>query len=215
MGHWIHRGWASQADCCPLLPVLQLTYLPPPWGECRSSEMGLDFFPVYSITACRIDCETRYIVENCNCRMVHMPGQCQGRGGHRAPPGTTWDLLCISQPDGKHLANSTSIQRGTILGRLLFGTQTFRGHRETSTLATKTGPWCPEVSTGLETVPPNVQHVCQLFAVSGYLDACNCCILMWCMFTHPDVCCFRPDVSFLASKCPALFQMRQSPSASK
>ncbi|EHB09148.1 Amiloride-sensitive cation channel 1, neuronal [Heterocephalus glaber] len=52
----------------------QLTYLPPPWGECRSSEMGLDFFPVYSITACRIDCETRYIVENCNCRMVHMPG---------------------------------------------------------------------------------------------------------------------------------------------
>uniref|UniRef100_G1R292 Acid sensing ion channel subunit 2 n=1 Tax=Nomascus leucogenys TaxID=61853 RepID=G1R292_NOMLE len=52
----------------------RLTYLPPPWGECRSSEMGLDFFPVYSITACRIDCETRYIVENCNCRMVHMPG---------------------------------------------------------------------------------------------------------------------------------------------
>uniref|UniRef100_A0A8C3CNV7 Acid-sensing ion channel 2 n=1 Tax=Cairina moschata TaxID=8855 RepID=A0A8C3CNV7_CAIMO len=51
-----------------------LTYLPPPWGECRSSEMGLDFFPVYSITACRIDCETRYIVENCNCKMVHMPG---------------------------------------------------------------------------------------------------------------------------------------------
>ncbi|XP_021233438.1 acid-sensing ion channel 2 isoform X2 [Numida meleagris] len=26
------------------------------------------------ITACRIDCETRYIVENCNCKMVHMPG---------------------------------------------------------------------------------------------------------------------------------------------
>lgn len=59
------------------LSILQLTYLPPPWGECRSSEMGLDFFPVYSITACRIDCETRYIVENCNCRMVHMPGGCQ------------------------------------------------------------------------------------------------------------------------------------------
>ncbi|XP_053870591.1 acid-sensing ion channel 2-like [Malaclemys terrapin pileata] len=52
----------------------RLTYLPPPWGECRSSDVGLDFFPVYSITACRIDCETRYIVENCNCKMVHMPG---------------------------------------------------------------------------------------------------------------------------------------------
>ncbi|NWQ99413.1 ASIC2 protein, partial [Paradoxornis webbianus] len=53
---------------------LGLTYLPPPWGECRSPELGLAFFPVYSVTACRIDCETRYIVENCNCRMVHMPG---------------------------------------------------------------------------------------------------------------------------------------------
>ncbi|XP_031990322.1 acid-sensing ion channel 2 isoform X2 [Corvus moneduloides] len=52
----------------------RLTYLPPPWGECRSPELGLAFFPVYSVTACRIDCETRYIVENCNCRMVHMPG---------------------------------------------------------------------------------------------------------------------------------------------
>ncbi|XP_054848799.1 acid-sensing ion channel 2 [Eublepharis macularius] len=52
----------------------RLTYLPPPWGECRSSDFGLDFFPIYSITACRIDCETRYVVENCNCRMVHMPG---------------------------------------------------------------------------------------------------------------------------------------------
>ncbi|XP_020641282.2 acid-sensing ion channel 2 isoform X3 [Pogona vitticeps] len=52
----------------------RLTYLPPPWGECRSSDFGLDFFPIYSITACRIDCETRYVVENCNCKMVHMPG---------------------------------------------------------------------------------------------------------------------------------------------
>lgn len=30
------------------------------------------------MTACRIDCETRYIVENCNCRMVHMPGERHG-----------------------------------------------------------------------------------------------------------------------------------------
>lgn len=70
----------------PLLPLLQLTYLPPPWGECRSSEMGLDFFPVYSITACRIDCETRYIVENCNCKMVHMPGRCAPGGEAGTPP---------------------------------------------------------------------------------------------------------------------------------
>ncbi|KAG7234770.1 hypothetical protein INR49_003984, partial [Caranx melampygus] len=52
----------------------ELTYLPPPWGECESKALESGFFQVYSVTACRIDCETRYIVENCNCRMVHMPG---------------------------------------------------------------------------------------------------------------------------------------------
>uniref|UniRef100_A0A8C7Z987 Acid sensing ion channel subunit 2 n=1 Tax=Oryzias sinensis TaxID=183150 RepID=A0A8C7Z987_9TELE len=52
----------------------RLTYLPPPWGECVSRALESGFFQVYSVTACRIDCETRYIVENCNCRMVHMPG---------------------------------------------------------------------------------------------------------------------------------------------
>lgn len=55
----------------------QLTYLPPPWGDCRDRPMDSDFFSSYSITACRIDCETRYLVENCNCRMVHMPGKNQ------------------------------------------------------------------------------------------------------------------------------------------
>ncbi|XP_030204408.1 acid-sensing ion channel 2 isoform X2 [Gadus morhua] len=52
----------------------RLTYLPPPWGECESKALESGYFPAYSVTACRIDCETRYIVENCNCRMVHMPG---------------------------------------------------------------------------------------------------------------------------------------------
>ena len=50
--------------------------------------MDLDFFDSYSITACRIDCETRYLVENCNCRMVHMPGEALGPSARRggAPP---------------------------------------------------------------------------------------------------------------------------------
>ncbi|XP_043939754.1 acid-sensing ion channel 1 [Protopterus annectens] len=52
----------------------RLIYLPPPWGDCKSTPIDSDFFDTYSITACRIDCETRYLVENCNCRMVHMPG---------------------------------------------------------------------------------------------------------------------------------------------
>lgn len=55
--------------------LLQLIYLPPPWGDCKVTAMDSDFFDSYSITACRIDCETRYLVDNCNCRMVHMPGK--------------------------------------------------------------------------------------------------------------------------------------------
>ncbi len=57
------------------LSVLKLVYLPPPWGDCKATPMDSDFFSTFSITACRIDCETRYLVENCNCRMVHMPGK--------------------------------------------------------------------------------------------------------------------------------------------
>lgn len=58
----------------PWLPS-QLIYLPPPWGDCKATTGDSEFYDTYSITACRIDCETRYLVENCNCRMVHMPGE--------------------------------------------------------------------------------------------------------------------------------------------
>lgn len=57
--------------CCFLS---QLQYLPPPWGDCKSTPIDSEYFSTYSISACRIDCETRYLLENCNCRMVHMPG---------------------------------------------------------------------------------------------------------------------------------------------
>lgn len=68
------QGFCKLFLFCVFSP-LQLTYLPPPWGECESKALESGFFEVYSVTACRIDCETRYIVENCNCRMVHMPGE--------------------------------------------------------------------------------------------------------------------------------------------
>lgn len=55
--------------------LFQLQYLPPPWGDCKSTPIDSEYFSTYSITACRIDCETRYLLENCNCRMVHMPGE--------------------------------------------------------------------------------------------------------------------------------------------
>ncbi|KAM6918392.1 acid-sensing ion channel 1C isoform 5-T5 [Xenentodon cancila] len=60
-------------DCYPV-NFTTLQYLPPPWGDCKSTPIDSEFFSTYSITACRIDCETRYLLENCNCRMVHMPG---------------------------------------------------------------------------------------------------------------------------------------------
>lgn len=59
--------------------LFQLQYLPPPWGDCKSTPIDSEYFSTYSITACRIDCETRYLLENCNCRMVHMPGMISER----------------------------------------------------------------------------------------------------------------------------------------
>ncbi|KAF3856610.1 hypothetical protein F7725_017333 [Dissostichus mawsoni] len=70
LGFGVAPGFQTFVSC----QEQRLTYLPPPWGDCKASAMDSDFFNTYSITACRIDCETRYLVENCNCRMVHMPG---------------------------------------------------------------------------------------------------------------------------------------------
>ncbi|KAF7208160.1 acid-sensing ion channel 1B isoform X3 [Nothobranchius furzeri] len=70
LGFGVAPGFQTFVSC----QEQRLTYLPPPWGDCKSTPINSDFFSSYSITACRIDCETRYLVENCNCRMVHMPG---------------------------------------------------------------------------------------------------------------------------------------------
>ncbi|XP_056090930.1 acid-sensing ion channel 1B isoform X1 [Rhinichthys klamathensis goyatoka] len=70
LGFGVAPGFQTFVSC----QEQRLTYLPPPWGDCKSTPMDSEFFSTYSITACRIDCETRYLVENCNCRMVHMPG---------------------------------------------------------------------------------------------------------------------------------------------
>lgn len=72
------EGGAGSADLRDFFldcSLPQLLYLPPPWGDCKSSPFESTFFTNYSMSACRIDCETRYLAENCNCRMVHMPGQ--------------------------------------------------------------------------------------------------------------------------------------------
>uniref|UniRef100_A0A671TYZ9 Acid sensing ion channel subunit 1 n=1 Tax=Sparus aurata TaxID=8175 RepID=A0A671TYZ9_SPAAU len=70
LGFGVAPGFQTFVSCQQQL----LQYLPPPWGDCKSTPIDSEFFSTYSITACRIDCETRYLLENCNCRMVHMPG---------------------------------------------------------------------------------------------------------------------------------------------
>ncbi|XP_014378697.2 acid-sensing ion channel 1 [Alligator sinensis] len=70
LGFGVAPGFQTFVSC----QEQRLIYLPPPWGDCKAITGDSEFFDTYSITACRIDCETRYLVENCNCRMVHMPG---------------------------------------------------------------------------------------------------------------------------------------------
>ncbi|XP_065714849.2 acid-sensing ion channel 1 isoform X1 [Patagioenas fasciata] len=70
LGFGVAPGFQTFVSC----QEQRLIYLPPPWGDCKATAGDSEFYDTYSITACRIDCETRYLVENCNCRMVHMPG---------------------------------------------------------------------------------------------------------------------------------------------
>ena len=48
----------------------RVTFLPPPWGKCNPEKPGNphDFFNKYSISACRISCETKMVVKQCKCR---------------------------------------------------------------------------------------------------------------------------------------------------
>ncbi|XP_026862239.2 acid-sensing ion channel 1A isoform X1 [Electrophorus electricus] len=70
LGFGVAPGFQTFVSC----QEQRLLYLPPPWGTCKAKLLHSDFFSTYSISACRMDCETRYLVENCNCRMVYMPG---------------------------------------------------------------------------------------------------------------------------------------------
>uniref|UniRef100_A0A8C8SAE4 Acid sensing ion channel subunit 1 n=1 Tax=Pelusios castaneus TaxID=367368 RepID=A0A8C8SAE4_9SAUR len=101
LGFGVAPGFQTFVSC----QQQRLVYLPPPWGDCKSTPIESDFFTNYSITACRLDCETRYLAENCNCRMVHMPGE----GPHFRPsplhfiPGThglspSASAVCLHPP---------------------------------------------------------------------------------------------------------------------
>ncbi|XP_056409634.1 acid-sensing ion channel 1C-like isoform X1 [Hyla sarda] len=70
LGFGVAPGFQTFVSC----QQQQLTYLPPPWGDCKDSAFTSPYFDKYSISACRIDCETRLILKECKCRLVHMPG---------------------------------------------------------------------------------------------------------------------------------------------
>ena len=55
----------------------QIKFLSEPYGKCISTDSpipGFEIeFPKYSISACRITCEAKFINSYCGCKMVHMP----------------------------------------------------------------------------------------------------------------------------------------------
>nr|XP_028596821.1 acid-sensing ion channel 4 isoform X1 [Podarcis muralis] len=73
LGFGVSPGFQTFVSC----QEQRLTYLPQPWGSCRASVKGEQVLPgyeSYSIAACRLQCEKEAVVRNCQCRMVHMPG---------------------------------------------------------------------------------------------------------------------------------------------
>ncbi|KAK5614237.1 Acid-sensing ion channel 4-A [Crenichthys baileyi] len=71
LGFGVSPGFQTFVSC----QEQRLTYLPQPWGNCRStSKEKFPGYDTYSISACRLLCETNEVMRVCNCRMVHMPG---------------------------------------------------------------------------------------------------------------------------------------------
>nr|XP_012641635.1 acid-sensing ion channel 3 isoform X2 [Microcebus murinus] len=85
LGFGVAPGYQTFVSC----QQQQLSFLPPPWGDCSSVSLDPDFepepsdppgppstssSPPYSLTGCRLVCETRYVARKCGCRMMHMPG---------------------------------------------------------------------------------------------------------------------------------------------
>ncbi|XP_010781366.1 acid-sensing ion channel 4 isoform X2 [Notothenia coriiceps] len=71
LGFGVSPGFQTFVSC----QEQRLTYLPQPWGNCRStSKEKFPGYDTYSISACRLLCETNEVLRVCGCRMVHMPG---------------------------------------------------------------------------------------------------------------------------------------------
>nr|XP_036855236.1 acid-sensing ion channel 3 isoform X3 [Manis javanica] len=85
LGFGVAPGYQTFVSC----QQQQLSFLPPPWGDCSSVSLDPDFepdpsgspgppspgsSPPYSLMGCRLACEARYVARKCGCRMMHMPG---------------------------------------------------------------------------------------------------------------------------------------------
>ncbi|TRZ00402.1 hypothetical protein DNTS_031939, partial [Danionella cerebrum] len=74
LGFGVSPGFQTFVSC----QEQRLTYLPQPWGNCRSSvEPMIPGFDSYSISACRLHCESSQVQRDCHCRMLHMPGNAE------------------------------------------------------------------------------------------------------------------------------------------
>uniref|UniRef100_A0A3B4B135 Acid sensing ion channel subunit family member 4 n=1 Tax=Periophthalmus magnuspinnatus TaxID=409849 RepID=A0A3B4B135_9GOBI len=94
LGFGVSPGFQTFVSC----QEQRLTYLPQPWGNCRSSSK--EKFPgydTYSISACRLLCETNEVIRVCNCRMVHMPGKALSNSLHarKALSNSAHPSVCI------------------------------------------------------------------------------------------------------------------------
>ncbi|KAL4840640.1 hypothetical protein H8958_005292 [Nasalis larvatus] len=78
LGFGVSPGFQTFVSC----QEQRLTYLPQPWGNCRTEselrEPELQGYSAYSVSACRLRCEKEAVLQRCHCRMVHMPDSLGG-----------------------------------------------------------------------------------------------------------------------------------------
>ncbi|XP_076848773.1 acid-sensing ion channel 4-B [Brachyhypopomus gauderio] len=71
LGFGVSPGFQTFVSC----QEQRLSYLPQPWGNCRApTEAVIPGYDTYSVSACRLHCESIHVQRECNCRMIHMPG---------------------------------------------------------------------------------------------------------------------------------------------
>ncbi|XP_013401781.1 acid-sensing ion channel 2 [Lingula anatina] len=47
--------------------------LHPPYGQCNETA-SLEFYPVYTMSGCVVECKRKHILRHCNCRLMEHPG---------------------------------------------------------------------------------------------------------------------------------------------